>query len=200
MPKLKPETLTTKKTHILQAALTRFASQGYHQTTIDDVAQDAGVSKGSIYVYFDSKKELFLSTFSWFFDEFSLFDARNVTGSTAYEKLVCVLERFAAAITSDAFQKASPMMMDVWLQNCRDPDYKKAAEELYIQFGQPLTEIIQEGIENGELGPVHAPTLASILIAVFDGLMVQVIVDATAVDWGCVAETLNTLIAGLRTG
>ena len=120
--------------------------------------------------------------------------------SAAYEKLVRVLEGFVTTITSKTFQDISPMMMDVWIQNCRDPDFKKAAEAFYIQLGQPLTEIIQEGIENGEFGPVHAPTLASILPAVFDGLMIQVIVDETAVDWESVSETLNTLIAGLLTG
>ena len=200
MPKLKPKTLTTKKTHILRAAQTLFAAHGYLETTIDDIAHEAGVSKGNIYVHFASKKELFLSAFSWFFDAFSLFDAQNVTGSTAYEKLNCVLEKLVSTIAVEDFQKASPMMMDVWLQNYHDPDFKKAAEGFYIQLAQPLTEIIQEGIENGEIGPIHAPTLANILIAVFDGLMVQAIVDTTAVDWERLSETLNILISGLLTG
>jgi hypothetical protein len=68
---------------------------------------------------------------------------------------------------------------------------------LYNRFSQPLVEIIQGGIERGEFVPLHAPALASILLAVFDGLMVQIMVDATAVDWASVSGTLKTLIAGL---
>ncbi len=200
MPKLKPKTLTSKRIHILQAAQTLFAAHGYLETTIDDIAHEAGVSKGNIYVHFASKKELFLSAFNWFFDAFSLFDIHNVTGSTAYEKLSCVLENIVSTIATEDFQKASPMLMDVWIQNHHDPDFKKAAEGIYIQLDQPLIEIIQEGIENGEFGPIHAPTMANILIALFDGLMVQAIVDSTVVDWERLSETLNTLIGGLLTG
>ena len=80
MPKLKPAALTAKREQILQAALTRFASQGYHHTTVDDIAREAGLSKGSIYVHFDSKKELFLSAFIRFLDEFGAFDARDAGG------------------------------------------------------------------------------------------------------------------------
>jgi AcrR family transcriptional regulator len=197
MPKLKPATLTARKNHILQAALTRFASQGYHDTTVDDIAREADLSKGSIYVHFDSKKELFLSAFVWFFDEFGVFDARDAVGSSAYEKLLCVLGRSITAITSEAFLQGLQLLVEVWAKNARDSDMKKAAETLYTQFSQPLIEIIQTGSEDGEFVPVHAPTLASILLAILDGLIVQVIIDPTAVDWVSVSETLDTLIAGL---
>src|SRR5215510_823414 len=44
---------------ILDAALEVFVERGYAATRLDDVAQRAGVSKGTVYLYFDSKEELF---------------------------------------------------------------------------------------------------------------------------------------------
>ena len=44
---------------ILDAALAEFAANGYAATRLDDVARRAGISKGTIYLYFDSKEELF---------------------------------------------------------------------------------------------------------------------------------------------
>ena len=44
---------------ILGAALAEFAANGYAATRLDDVARRAGISKGTIYLYFDSKEELF---------------------------------------------------------------------------------------------------------------------------------------------
>lgn len=44
---------------VLDAAVGVFAERGYHDTTMDDVAQKLGVSKGAVYQYFDSKEELF---------------------------------------------------------------------------------------------------------------------------------------------
>ncbi len=43
------------------AALSVFARRGLHKTTLDDVAKEAGVSKGTIYLYFKNKEELFIA-------------------------------------------------------------------------------------------------------------------------------------------
>jgi len=47
---------------ILQAALEVFSEHGFTATRLDDIANRAGVTKGTIYVYFESKEELFLAT------------------------------------------------------------------------------------------------------------------------------------------
>jgi AcrR family transcriptional regulator len=44
---------------ILDAALHVFASEGYRAARLDDIARRAGVSKGTLYLYFDSKDALF---------------------------------------------------------------------------------------------------------------------------------------------
>ena len=46
---------------ILNAARTRFMHYGYKKTTIDDIAQTAGVGKGTVYLYFDNKEEILLT-------------------------------------------------------------------------------------------------------------------------------------------
>ena len=50
MPKLAVEVREARRTHILAAALRCFARNGYYPTTIDDIAAEAGVSKGAPYV------------------------------------------------------------------------------------------------------------------------------------------------------
>src|SRR5437773_12079041 len=46
---------------ILEAALSVFAEKGFAATRMDDIAQRAGVTKGTIYLYFNSKEEVFKS-------------------------------------------------------------------------------------------------------------------------------------------
>ena len=46
---------------ILKAAEACFASAGYHETTIDDIAERAGLSKGAVYWHFEGKHQLFLA-------------------------------------------------------------------------------------------------------------------------------------------
>jgi AcrR family transcriptional regulator len=52
-----------RRTHaILDAAFGVFSENGYHNATVDDIAQQAGVSKGTCYQYFEGKEDLFIAT------------------------------------------------------------------------------------------------------------------------------------------
>lgn len=68
-----------KKSHILNCAANCFAANGFHQTTIQDIADAAGIAKGGIYFYFKSKEDLLLSVFTDYYDQ--LF--KNVTATAA---------------------------------------------------------------------------------------------------------------------
>src|SRR6201995_628687 len=46
---------------ILEAAFSEFSRNGYASTTLDQIAEGAGVTKGTIYVYFENKEHLFIS-------------------------------------------------------------------------------------------------------------------------------------------
>src|SRR5215475_5478435 len=61
----RPETRRRRKAErpqeILEAAFAEFSKNGYASTTLDQIAERAGVTKGTIYVYFDNKEHLFIS-------------------------------------------------------------------------------------------------------------------------------------------
>jgi AcrR family transcriptional regulator len=58
MPKVIPEYKEEAKERIIQAALQVFTEKGYHEATMEDVAQKVGVSRGAIYLYFKNKDEI----------------------------------------------------------------------------------------------------------------------------------------------
>lgn len=60
MPKVSEEHKIKIKNLIYQAALKNFSKNGYANTKMDDIAKTANVSKGTLYLYFQSKEELFL--------------------------------------------------------------------------------------------------------------------------------------------
>ena len=61
----RPETRRRRKAErpqeILEAAFTEFSRNGYASTALDQIAERAGVTKGTIYVYFENKEHLFIS-------------------------------------------------------------------------------------------------------------------------------------------
>jgi len=201
-PKLKPETLEKRRAHILKAALTSFARKGYHQTTMDDIVQEAGLSKGGVYWHFGSKKELFISLFEPMMIGMEEYMTASLASQvSAREKLGAILDMFATFATADEFQDIMPLMINVWAQNLQDPDINEIVTGIYNRFQASFVQLIQDGVANGEFKPVNAPALASILFAMYDGLMVQWMIDKTMVDWDAIAETLmSTLVVGLLTG
>lgn len=54
-----------KKEKVMRAAIEEFQTRGFEKAKIEVIAQNAGVAKGSIYQYFDNKKELFLYSVTW---------------------------------------------------------------------------------------------------------------------------------------
>ncbi|HSB57642.1 MAG TPA: TetR/AcrR family transcriptional regulator [Nitrosopumilaceae archaeon] len=61
MPKVSGEHKTMVRQTILDAAMKTFAKTGYSQTRMDDVAKAAGFSKGTPYLYFPTKEDLFFA-------------------------------------------------------------------------------------------------------------------------------------------
>jgi AcrR family transcriptional regulator len=59
-----------KKEKVMRAAIGEFQALGFENAKIEVIAQNAGVAKGSIYQYFDDKKELFLYSITWALEYF----------------------------------------------------------------------------------------------------------------------------------
>ncbi|MCK8827050.1 TetR/AcrR family transcriptional regulator [Natroniella acetigena] len=53
------EKVSNKKADIISAAIDLFSEQGFHETKVSEIADLARVAKGTVYWYFDSKKDLF---------------------------------------------------------------------------------------------------------------------------------------------
>jgi TetR/AcrR family transcriptional regulator, acrAB operon repressor len=60
MPRLLDDTVSKKKRQIEHAALKLFTRQGFHGTTVREIARGAGVSMGNLYVYYQTKEDIFV--------------------------------------------------------------------------------------------------------------------------------------------
>src|SRR5271165_6651743 len=56
------------RSRILDAALDVFAAKGYHDSRMDEIVEQSGTSKGSIYFHFPNKERLFLALVDQFAD------------------------------------------------------------------------------------------------------------------------------------
>lgn len=68
------EASAKRRSEILQAARTVFARQGYAKTVVEDIASQAGIGKGTLYLYFPSKEQIYFAAL--------LEDARRLDAET----------------------------------------------------------------------------------------------------------------------
>jgi AcrR family transcriptional regulator len=59
---------TERRQQLLDAARTLFAERGYHETTVDDITRAADVAKGTFYLYFSEKREIYVEVIRSFVD------------------------------------------------------------------------------------------------------------------------------------
>ncbi len=91
-----------RRDQIISAAISCFSEKGYYEASMDDIAKEANLSKGSLYWHFKSKRELFQSLVERWLQEFT--DSLGTTleqARTAGEKLRMMIEalkRNAAAL------------------------------------------------------------------------------------------------------
>lgn len=191
MPKLKPEALEARRTQILQAALTCFVQAGYHKTSVDDIASHAGLSKGSIYTHFESKQALFLALLNRMIHVTGLPSILGAEDTTDQEKFVAALEGVISYVQTSDFQDYAALLMVAWREAQSDSEVRQTVAGLYTRMRSGFSQIIQQSIDSEQIEPIDAQSFASILIAIFDGLMVQALLDEQAIDWQAVSQTIR---------
>jgi AcrR family transcriptional regulator len=188
---------------ILDAALAVFAQKGFAATKLDDIAAKAGITKGTIYLYFDSKQALFEALARQSVGaqiEQVTAQLANFSGSSA-ELLRFVLSAMGRfAMTSD--RVVLPRL--VLAEAANFPQLAEFWRREIIERGIALMSgIIQRGIEGGEfrkIEPAHAARLcvAPILIIILWRTTFAQF-DAEPYDYqGLIDAHLQTLLKGLE--
>jgi AcrR family transcriptional regulator len=91
-----------KSTKILNAAIKIFADKGYQYATIAEIAKEAGISKGLIHFYFESKLDLILSVILSFLEHVNMINAKKlIDANSPVDSLKAVFETFQELLLKD---------------------------------------------------------------------------------------------------
>lgn len=188
-----------RKAQIFQAALTCFSCKGYHQTTMDDIAVESGLSKGALYWYFESKKELFLSLFQGVMGQFNQTWESIVAneGANATDKLLSSLALFRTEFKE--FVPFFGVLMEAWALTLHDEDVGDLTRELYEPYLDIMTRIVEEGIASGEFRVGSSQATALVVMTLFDGIALALSTGLWQFDWNEIMDAAEELVLhGLR--
>ena len=142
-----------RRAEILEAALHLFSSKGFHDTTMEEVANAAGVAKGTIYLYFQSKEHLLLALKRDFMQ--GLTDAVANIVADAIEQLEGGKGTDYRDIIDDIFDSVVEYhtsrrdAVEVVVRQSPSPDLVNEALELERDYLGLITSAFRTGMEYG---------------------------------------------------
>jgi TetR/AcrR family transcriptional regulator, repressor for uid operon len=195
MPKIAEAARAARRDQITAAALACFARTGYHATTMADVAAQAGVSKGTPYLYFDSKEALFIALHEQW--DCGLADRVNAaigalpeSGRRSPRQL---LHAVAAAVAAHVLEETGTcrVLMEARALAAHEPAIAAAVLAADTRTHVQLEGLFAAGVEAGEWPAGTDPALAARLFtAGLYGLMAQWHLAPGSFSWDAAAAAL----------
>jgi AcrR family transcriptional regulator len=174
MPKVKPEVLAARRDEILVAAETCFARQGFHQTTMQDVIKESGLSAGCIYGHFAGKDELIQA----------MGERRHARDTALFESgrgIVDPLEGLrviARASLADLHKeeglRSRRIALQLWAEALRDEAIHRQVIDGVHRPVALIVELLRRGQRGGAIDPaLNARSIARSMVAMFQGYVLQ---------------------------
>ena len=187
-----------RKDQIMNAAQIVVASKGYDQTRMDVIVEKAQLSKGAIYWYYKSKKDIYLSLIDYWFNEYSAGVLKSLEDKdSSSEQLKSLFEYFVDQFDQnpDTFK----IMVEFWRTSGLDVDFNNKLQEIYSQFLEYIIDIIKNGINGGEFKEVDPRITALSILINIEGIHWFTLFDKSGVEAHEYINTIsNFILNGLK--
>lgn len=181
-PKVSTQYKIDVKEKIVDAALATFSKNGYDRTRMDDIAEAANVSKGTLYLYFKNKEELFFAI-----SERNIRELKEQLSTllTKSEDLISSAENFYENFRSNTSgTNVEKVFFEIIAESSRNLKLRRMLYEQRIKMLDVVTTYLDLQQEKGLIRKnSNTKTIASGLISLYNGLSLSKILGTN--------ETLN---------
>jgi len=169
-PRVTDQYKTEVREKIVQAAITTFSKYGYDKTRMDDIAKSAKLGKGTLYLYFKSKEELFYDI-----SENSIKELKEQLSKLLSKKedLVQDAEKFYDQYRN-LIHDSEKVSFEMIAESSRNPKLRKALYEQRMKVHDIVIDYLRRQIEKGFFrNDMDVNAIASGLVALYDGLTIS---------------------------
>lgn len=186
-----------RRREILRAAFTVAARERLTGVRVQDVAKEAGVSKGLVFFYFENKETLLVALLEWLLE-------RTIIAGVDEQilKITSPQERFLAVLRQDierlpAQRRSVELFFDFWVMGTRHPDVQRMIRGALNAYRDALRGLAQAVIEAEpeRYQDVTADGLAAVAAGFIEGCALQIVMDPDRFDVEEYLTSLNALVA-----
>lgn len=158
-----------REQQILEAAMTVFAREGFHEARMEDIARQSRLAKGTLYLYFKSKDAIIGTLLRAFFNvELKRLQTLEVGEGSVAEQILAYTRRVAA--DAERMTAASSLAFEFYAVAGRDKAMRHFLETHFDDYRVALTHVVERGTTTGEFRPVDASGVALTILALLEGL------------------------------
>jgi AcrR family transcriptional regulator len=196
-----------KRDRIIEAARDVCNRKGFEATRMEEIAQLAAVSKGTLYNFFESKEDLFVDAVLLSYAEFGrVLPAVEDASLEPLARLDALIESLADSF--DDICQEILLAHQAWSVALRAPAAREklmgALRAIYAEFSARLENILRAGIERGQLrSDLDVDVAVATWLATFDGLLYRASFEDRLTASQCtprgVRRSLGWLLEQMRT-
>ncbi len=174
----RPDVSDERIPQILNAALKIFNRKGLAAARMEDIAREAKFSIGGVYWYYKGKDEVVLAIMDKVIDE----DVAVLT--SLLNEQGTVRERLLGYVRATAKEGTEylPLVYELYGEAQRNLKVRKHIQKYLQHYRGALAQIIQQGMDGGEIRRGDANAIATTLAAVYEGTLELALLDPQGVD------------------
>ena len=174
MPKISDDQREAKRQLILEAAMRCFSRDGFHAATTPDIAREAGLSQGTLYLYFPTKDDMVVALADDRHRSEAFLNALATSEPDPIQGLLLLFELYGKGLTDPDRIEMRRLGIQGWAEALRNPRIHASAVEGLSQVRLAIVALIARGQSTGQMrSDIDADCMARTLIAFFQGLVLQ---------------------------
>lgn len=172
-PKITASQKEQRRRLILDAAKRIFAAKGFAAATLKDIVEEAGMSRGWIYLYFQTKEEIFEALLDLQDEEYERYLDELVRASDSVWQAIRTLNaQELEELAERPDTNLMPVFYEYFLGGWRDEARRKLLLRRYEQGIERFAKLLQLGVDRGEFAPSMPLADISRLVASYqEGIM-----------------------------
>ena len=178
MPKVNEEYSQARRQQIIDAAYRCFARRGFQKTTMREIYQEAGLSAGAVYHYFESKHEIIAASFDFDYQRSAAMFEAVSESDDALSALRDLLRFLFAGLRGAAALGAPRVNVQGWSEALVNPQLRSTLERVLELYRDVTVETVRRAQVNGQLDRALDPAaVTNVLISLYYGLELQLALD-----------------------
>ena len=186
------------RTGLIDAAERLFTGEGFHATSLDEVADEAGYTKGAVYSNFESKEDLFFAVYERRVERFLPRAERTLAESSDVgEALLSVTAEHRARREREQDGWLA-VFLEFWTHVLRHPEHRARFAAIHNRYLEPFVATMERWADEHEIAlPLGARPLTVAVTVMATGLGLERLTQPEAIDADLAVQVQRLWLDGL---